>query len=57
MYDDLHLSSSQFEWSLRAFYITYIAFEWMTLLWKVFPPHIYRVLPRIQTDGPGADGR
>ena len=39
---DLGLSSSQFEWLLRAFYITYISFEWMTLLWKVFPPHIYR---------------
>ncbi|KAL9629503.1 MAG: hypothetical protein Q9164_006854 [Protoblastenia rupestris] len=41
MYNDLHLSSAQFEWLLRVFYITYIAFEWMTLLWKVFPPHIY----------------
>lgn len=39
--EDLHLSSLQYEWLLRAFYITYILFEWMTLLWKVFPPHIY----------------
>lgn len=39
--EDLHLSSLQHEWLLRAFYITYILFEWMTLLWKVFPPHIY----------------
>lgn len=39
---DLHLSSTQFEWLLRVFYISYIAFEWMTLLWKVFPPHVYR---------------
>ncbi|KAL2039976.1 hypothetical protein N7G274_007379 [Stereocaulon virgatum] len=39
--EDLNLSSLQYEWLLRAFYITYILFEWMTLLWKVFPPHIY----------------
>lgn len=38
---DLKLDSSQYEWILRAFYITYIAFEWMTLLYRVLPPHIY----------------
>ncbi len=42
MEEDLHLSSYQYEWLLRAFYISYILFEWMTLLWKVIPPHIYR---------------
>jgi hypothetical protein len=30
--DDLKLSSTQYEWLLWAFYITYILFEWMTLL-------------------------
>lgn len=30
-----------FEWALRAFYITYIAFEWMSLLWRLVPAHIY----------------
>lgn len=39
--DDLKLSSSQYEWVLTAFYITYILFEWMTLMYKVVPPHIY----------------
>ncbi|KAK5165135.1 uncharacterized protein LTR77_009232 [Saxophila tyrrhenica] len=39
--EDLHLSNDQFEWLLTAFYITYILFEWMTLCFKVFPPHIY----------------
>lgn len=29
---DLKLSDAQFEWLLTAFYITYIAFEWMALL-------------------------
>lgn len=38
---DLHLSSSQYEWVLTAFYITYILFEWMTLMYRVVPPHIY----------------
>lgn len=39
--DDLHLSSSQYEWLLTAFYITYILFEWMTLMYRLAPPHIY----------------
>jgi hypothetical protein len=29
---DLKLSSDQYEWLLWAFYITYILFEWMTLM-------------------------
>lgn len=39
--DDLHLSSNQYEWLLWAFYIMYIAFEWMTLMYRLVPPHIY----------------
>jgi MFS family permease len=39
--DDLNMSDNQFEWLLTAFYITYILFEWMTLCFKIFPPHIY----------------
>ncbi len=38
---DLDMSDNQFEWLLTAFYITYILFEWMTLCFKIFPPHIY----------------
>jgi hypothetical protein len=30
---DLQLSSAQYEWLLSGFYITYIAFEWMALLY------------------------
>src|SRR5271154_2146227 len=37
----LSLSSSQFEWLLTAFYITYVSFEWMILLYKLIPAHIY----------------
>ncbi|KAK2794312.1 hypothetical protein FQN52_008670 [Onygenales sp. PD_12] len=39
--EDLRLSSSQYEWALTAFYVTYICFEWMTLLYRVVPAHIY----------------
>lgn len=39
--DDLRLSDNQYEWLLTAFYIMYILFEWMTLCFKIFPPHIY----------------
>ncbi|KAK1142713.1 hypothetical protein N8T08_007344 [Aspergillus melleus] len=42
--EDLKLSSSQYEWLLTAFYITYILFEWMTLMYRVVPPHIYIAL-------------
>ncbi|OBT88309.1 hypothetical protein VE02_03406 [Pseudogymnoascus sp. 03VT05] len=38
---DLNLHSDQYEWILTSFYITYIMFEWMSLLWKVIPAHIY----------------
>ena len=39
--EDLQLSSPQYEWLLTAFYITYILFEWMTLMYRAVPPHIY----------------
>lgn len=38
---DLNLSSRQYEWLLTAFYITYVVFEWMTLMYRIIPPHIY----------------
>lgn len=44
MDDDLQLVPSRsgwYEWSLAAFYIAYIAFEWMTVLWRLIPAHIY----------------
>ncbi|KAI5283864.1 hypothetical protein KEM54_001779 [Ascosphaera aggregata] len=41
---DLQLSSNQYEWALLAFYMTYITFEWMSLLYKVYPAHIYIAL-------------
>ncbi|KAK0620303.1 major facilitator superfamily domain-containing protein [Immersiella caudata] len=44
MDDDLQgdrRDSRWYEWALTAFYITYIGFEWMALLWRIIPPHIY----------------
>ena len=41
MTDDLHLSDDQYQWLLTAFYISYILFEWMTICYQLFPPHIY----------------
>lgn len=34
---DLKLEGEQYEWLLTAFYISYIAFEWMALLYVPFP--------------------
>ncbi|KAH9904114.1 MFS general substrate transporter [Xylariomycetidae sp. FL2044] len=28
-------------WALTAFYLAYIAFEWMSLLWRLVPAHVY----------------
>ncbi|KAI9893139.1 MAG: hypothetical protein M1814_000687 [Vezdaea aestivalis] len=42
--EDLSLSSNQYEWLLTGFYITYILFEWMALLYRVVPAHIYITL-------------
>ena len=39
--EDGEEGSGWYEWALTTFYITYIGFEWMALLWKVVPPHIY----------------
>ena len=41
---DLDLSSAQYEWLLTSFYITYIGFQWMTLVYRVVPIHIYMSL-------------
>ncbi|KAL5325767.1 hypothetical protein ACEPPN_006900 [Leptodophora sp. 'Broadleaf-Isolate-01'] len=38
---DLDLDSSRYEWVITAFYIAYICFEWMSVLWKIVPAHIY----------------
>ncbi|PMD36045.1 MFS general substrate transporter [Hyaloscypha variabilis F] len=37
----LHLNSAEWTWILNSFYICYVVMEWTTLLWKIFPAHIY----------------
>ncbi|KAK9234432.1 major facilitator superfamily domain-containing protein [Lipomyces kononenkoae] len=37
----IHESGPQFVWLSTIFYIPYILFEWMALMWKVMPPHIW----------------
>ncbi|KAG5761598.1 hypothetical protein H9Q72_010284 [Fusarium xylarioides] len=37
----LSLSSDDWAWVLNSFYIAYILFEWTTMLWKIFPAHLY----------------
>jgi hypothetical protein len=44
MEEDLHLSSSQYEWLLTVFYIGYICFAPLSIMWKVVPPHIWAAL-------------
>ncbi|KAL8903742.1 MAG: hypothetical protein Q9171_007294 [Xanthocarpia ochracea] len=44
MSNDLHLTSSQYEWVLRSFYITYVLFEWMPILYTVLSPSTYIAL-------------
>lgn len=39
--DDLDIPSWKYEWLLTVFYITYVLFEWMTLMYRLVPPHIY----------------
>lgn len=37
----LNMSDIQFDYCLIAFYLTYITFEWMILLYRLVPAHIY----------------
>lgn len=36
----LHFTGNNYSWLLTIFYITYIAFEFCLLFWKIFPPHM-----------------
>lgn len=41
MEDDLHLSSDDYSWLLTIFYISYTVFEFLGIMWKLVPPHIW----------------
>ncbi|KFX95719.1 hypothetical protein V490_03700 [Pseudogymnoascus sp. VKM F-3557] len=37
----LGMSDGEYQWLLTIFYIPYITFEWLALMWKLIPPHIW----------------
>ncbi|PGH29232.1 retrograde regulation protein 2 [[Emmonsia] crescens] len=39
MEEDLQLDGNRYEWLLTIFYISYIAFQFQGLMWKILPPH------------------
>ena len=41
MAKDLKLVSDRYDWLLTIFYIAYIIFEFLTMMWKIVPPHIW----------------
>lgn len=38
---DNHPGSNRYEWLLTIFYISYILFEFLTIMWKIVPPHLW----------------
>lgn len=44
MQKQLHLSSPNYQWLLTIFYIAYILFEWLILMWKIVPPHLWAAI-------------
>ena len=41
MEEDLDLTGDKYDWLLTIFYISYITFQWQSLMWKLIPPHIW----------------
>jgi len=41
MTQDLHLYGNRYNWLLTNFYVTYIIFEWQTLMWKIVLSHMW----------------
>lgn len=41
MTKDLKLVGNDYQWLLTIFYITYIIFEFQTLMWKIVPPPMW----------------
>ncbi|EER40246.1 high-affinity nicotinic acid transporter [Histoplasma capsulatum var. duboisii H88] len=39
MEEDLQLDGNRYEWLLTIFYISYLAFQFQGLMWKIVPPH------------------
>ncbi|MCJ1310106.1 hypothetical protein MMC25_003767 [Agyrium rufum] len=41
MSKDLDLVGNRYQWLLNIFYISYIVFEFLCMMWKIVPPHIW----------------
>ena len=41
MEKELHLVGNKYQWLLTIFYISYILFEFQSLMWKIVPPHLW----------------
>lgn len=41
MAKDLNLVGDRYDWLLTIFYISYIIFEFLAMMWKIVPPHIW----------------
>ena len=39
MQQDLNLYGDRYQWLLTIFYISYITFQWQSILYKMMPPH------------------
>ncbi|KAK9234745.1 major facilitator superfamily domain-containing protein [Lipomyces kononenkoae] len=37
----INATNEQFQWLLTIFYIPYILFEWLAMMWKIVPPHLW----------------
>ncbi|KAL7953975.1 major facilitator superfamily domain-containing protein [Trichoderma compactum] len=44
MSSDLNLIGDRYDWLLTIFYIPYIIFEFLGIMWKVVPPHIWATI-------------
>ncbi|KAB5515133.1 major facilitator superfamily transporter [Coniochaeta sp. 2T2.1] len=41
MGSDLKFDDPHYQWLLTIFYIPYIVLEWLAMMWKIVPPHIW----------------
>lgn len=44
MNQDLNLIGDRYDWLLTIFYIPYIIFEFLGIMWKIVPPHIWATI-------------
>jgi len=62
MSQDLNLIGDRYDWLLTIFYIPYIIFEFLGIMWKIVPPHIWATIvvftwygPKLSTPSPSCN--